>query len=62
MTTYIVVELDKLNSKGQSPMMTIYACNPKKAEENYRILVPNASRQLLVAESKNIDFLYFGKK
>lgn len=58
MTAYIVVELDKLNSKGHSPMMTIYASDVKHAEINYRLLVPTASNQLLIAESKNVDFMF----
>jgi len=62
MTEYIVVELNKLNSKGFSPMMTIYALNPKKAEEIFRSIVPNASSQLLIAESKHVDFGFNSNK
>lgn len=58
MTAYIVAELDKVNERGCSPMKTIYVVDVEHAEKNYKLITPNVSTNLLIVESKNVDFMF----
>jgi len=48
---FIVIELGRLDSSGETPRMLIYAENIGEAEKNYRDIVPGASDTLFITDS-----------
>ena len=54
---FIVIELDKFNSKGQTKMMAIYAPNEEDAAKNYRSIIPNACGELLIIPSEKVAII-----